>query len=350
MTGIVGYGAYVPRLRIKVEEIARQWGKDPGAIRNGLMLREKSVPGLDEDTITIAVAAARDAVERAGIDPAAIGAVYIGSESHPYAVKPSGTAVIEALGIGPNVHVADFEFACKAGTEAMFVALGLVESGRVEYALGIGADTSQGAPNDALEFSASAGGAAFIFGKREVLVEVLGVCSYTTDTPDFWRREGEFYPRHAGRFTGEPAYFKHVTAATRALFEQTGLGPADFRYAIFHMPNGKFPQQVGKALGFSAQQLETGWIVPTMGNTYSGSSPTGLAAVLDEAHPGDRILITSFGSGAGSDSFALRATELLPRRRGRARTVRAMLDGSRRYLTYGEYAKHREKIILNGQS
>jgi len=138
MTGIVGYGAYVPRLRIKVEEIARQWGKDPEAIRNGLMLREKSVPGLDEDTITIAVAAARDAVERAGIDPGAIGAVYIGSESHPYAVKPSGTAVIEALGIGPNVHVADFEFACKAGTEAMFVALGLVESGRVEYALGIG--------------------------------------------------------------------------------------------------------------------------------------------------------------------------------------------------------------------
>jgi hydroxymethylglutaryl-CoA synthase len=347
MAGIVGYGAFIPRNRIKTEEIARQWGKDPQTIRRGLMLEEKSVPGIDEDTITISVAAAQAALERAGIDPARIGAVYIGSESHPYAVKPSGTILIDVLGIGPDVHVADFEFACKAGTEAMFVAFGLVEAGRVEYALGIGADTSQGAPNDALEFSASAGGAAFIFGRKNVLAEVVDTYSYTSDTPDFWRREGEFYPRHGGRFTGEPAYFKHVLAASRAILEKTGLKPADFRYAVFHMPNGKFPLSAGKTLGFSKEQLETGWVVNTMGNTYSGSSPTGLAAILDVADPGDLILITSFGSGAGSDSFVLKATEELPRRRPRARTVRSMLDGRRRYLTYGEYSKYREKIIVN---
>jgi hydroxymethylglutaryl-CoA synthase len=347
MAGIVGYGAYIPRNRIQSAEIARQWGKDPAAIRRGLLLEEKSVPGLDEDTITISVAAARAALARARLDPKQVGAVYIGSESHPYAVKPSGTVLIDALGIGPDVHVADFEFACKAGTEAMFVALGLVESGRVEYALGIGADTSQGAPNDALEFSASAGGAAYLFGKRDPLVEVLETHSYTSDTPDFWRREGQFYPRHGGRFTGEPAYFKHVQAATRGLLARARLKPSDFRYAVFHMPNGKFPLEVGKALGFEKRQLETGWIVNTMGNTYSGSSPTGLAAVLDVAAPGDLILITSFGSGAGSDSFALRATKLLPERRGAAPSVRSMLDGPRRYLTYGEYAKLREKILVN---
>jgi len=347
MSGIVGYGAHIPRNRIKTEEIARQWGKDPAVIRKGLMLEEKSVPGLDEDTITISVEAARDAVARAGIDPARIGAVYVGSESHPYAVKPSGTVVIDALGIGPEVHVADFEFACKAGSEAMFVALGLVESGRVEYAMGIGADTSQGAPNDALEFSASAGGTAYIFGKQDLLVEVLETYSYTSDTPDFWRREGEFYPRHGGRFTGEPAYFKHVLGATRAILDKTGLKPADFRHVVLHMPNGKFPLQAGKTLGFKKEQLETGWVVNTMGNTYSGSSPTGLAAILDVADAGDMILMTSFGSGAGSDSFVLKATDLLPERRGRAKTVRSMLDGPRRYLTYGEYAKYRQKIIVN---
>ena len=347
MAGIVGYGAYIPRNRIKAEEIARQWGRDPAGIRRGLLLEEKSVPGLDEDTITISVAAGRSAIARAGIDPLKIGALYIGSESHPYAVKPSGTVVIEALGIAPEVHVADFEFACKAGTEAMFVALGLVESGRVEYAMGIGADTSQGAPNDALEFSASAGGAAYIFGKNDILADVLETYSYTTDTPDFWRREGQFYPRHGGRFTGEPAYFKHVLSATRGILAKTGYKPSDFRYVVFHMPNGKFPLQAGKELGFKKEQLDTGWIVNTMGNTYSGSSPTGLAAILDVAAPGDLILITSFGSGAGSDSFVLKATGLLPERQGRAATVRSMLDGSRRYLTYGEYAKFREKIILN---
>ena len=347
MTGIVGYGAFIPRNRITAEEIARQWGKDPNAIRRGLLLQEKSVPGLDEDTITMSVAAGRATIERAGIDPQRIGALYIGSESHPYAVKPSGTVVIDALGIGPEVHVADFEFACKAGTEAMFVAYGLVESKRVEYAMGIGADTSQGAPNDALEFSASAGGAAFLFGTVDVLADVLETYSFTSDTPDFWRREGEFYPRHGGRFTGEPAYFRHVTSATRGILEKSGFKPTDFRFAVFHMPNGKFPLSVGKQLGFKREQLEVGWVVSTMGNTYSGSSPTGLAAILDVAEPDDAILITSFGSGAGSDSFVLRATDLLPERQGLAPTVRSMLDGRRRYLTYGEYAKYREKIIVN---
>ncbi len=305
MAGIVGYGAFVPRRRIRSEEIAAQWGKDAGAIRRGLVLEEKTVPGLDEDTITIAVAAARDALERAEIDPQRIGGLYIGSESHPYAVKPSGTVVVDALGIGPDVHVADFEFACKAGTEAMFVALCLVESGRAEYAMGIGADTSQGAPNDALEFSASAGGAAYIFGKEQLLAEVVDVLSYTSDTPDFWRREGAFYPKHGGRFTGEPAYFKHVLSASRNMLEKTGLKPADFRYAVFHMPNGKFPQQAAKTLGFTHEQIETGLVVTRMGNTYSGSSPTGLAAVLDVADPDDLIFMTSLRAGARRESVVV---------------------------------------------
>jgi len=348
MSGIVGYGAFVPRNRIKSEEIAHQWGKNAAAIQRGLLLKEKTVPGLDEDTITISVAAARSALARSGVDPQKIGALYIGSESHPYAVKPSGTIVAEAIGAGPEgLHVADFEFACKAGTEAMFVALSLVDSGRGEYAMGIGADTSQGAPNDALEFSASAGGAAFLFGKENLLVDVLETYSFCSDTPDFWRREGRFYPRHGGRFTGEPAYFRTVMGATSGILDMTGMKPSDFKYAVFHMPNGKFPLSVGKKLGFTQEQMETGWVVHTMGNTYSGSSPTGLAAVLDVAEPGDQILVTSFGSGAASDSFVLRATDLLPEKRDLAPTVRSMLDNPRRYLTYGEYAKFREKIILN---
>ena len=92
--GIVGYGAFIPRNRITSEEIAKQWGKDPVAIARGLMLKEKSVPGIDEDTVTISVEAGKNALLRAGIDPKKIGAVYIGSESHPYAVKPSGTVGI----------------------------------------------------------------------------------------------------------------------------------------------------------------------------------------------------------------------------------------------------------------
>ncbi|UCH66791.1 MAG: hydroxymethylglutaryl-CoA synthase [Ignavibacterium sp.] len=347
MNGIVGYGSYLPHYRIKIESIAKEWGDDPAAIKRGLQLFEKTVPGLDEDTITISVEAAKNALKRAQIDPQDIGAVYIGSESHPYAVKPSGTILIDALGIGPDVHVASYEFACKAGTEAMFVANSLVKAGDVKYALAIGADTSQGAPGDALEYSASAGGSAFIMGDENVVAEILFTNSFTSDTPDFWRREHEFYPRHAGRFTGEPAYFKHVVGAGKLLLEKSGMKPDDFKYAIFHMPNGKFPQVVGKKLGFTKEQLETGWIVPWMGNTYSGSSPTGLSAVLDVAEPDDMIFMVSFGSGAGSDGFIYRTTEKIKEVQDKAPKLKEMLDHDKVYLDYGEYAKFREKIILN---
>ena len=135
MVGIVGYGAHIPRHRIKVEEIAKVWGADAPSYKKGLMLREKSVPTPDCDTITLSVEATKNALKRAGnLDPVEIGAIYIGSESHPYAVKPSGTVVAEAIGAVPDIHCADYEFACKAGSEAMFVALGLVKSGYIKAA------------------------------------------------------------------------------------------------------------------------------------------------------------------------------------------------------------------------
>ncbi|MFH1051677.1 MAG: hydroxymethylglutaryl-CoA synthase [bacterium] len=347
MIGIVGYGSYVPAYRIKTSTIADQWGDDCNTIENGLLMKEKTVPGMDEDTITISVAAAKNAIKRAGIDPKKIGAVYIGSESHPYAVKPSGTVLIDALGIGPDVHVADFEFACKAGAEAMFVSYSHVKSGNMEYSMGIGADTSQGAPGDALEYSASAGGSAFIFGREKVIADVIDTYSFTSDTADFWRREYQHYPRHGGRFTGEPAYFKHVLGCATALLEKSGHKPQDFAHAVFHMPNGKFPLKAGKTLGFTNKQMEQGWVVNTMGNTYSGSSPTGLSAILDVLKPGEKCFMISFGSGAGSDGFIFQATDRITEVQGLAPKIREMLDGKKIYLNYGKYVAFRKKIRFN---
>ena len=84
-----------------------------------------------------------------------------------------------------------------------------------------------------------------------------------------------------------------------------------------------------------------------MGNTYSGSSPTGLSAVLDVANPGDLIFMVSFGSGAGSDGFVFKVTERIKEVQDKAPKLREMLDENKIYLDYGEYAKFREKIILN---
>ncbi|MGC8764040.1 MAG: hydroxymethylglutaryl-CoA synthase [Acidobacteriota bacterium] len=347
MVGIVGYGAYIPRNRIKVEEIAKVWGADAPSLKRGLMLREKSVPGPDQDVITIAVEAAKNALRRAAVDPRKIGAVYVGSESHPYAVKPTGTTVAEVLGAVNDCHCADLEFACKAGSEGMFLAYALVKSGEVEYALGIGADTSQGAPGDALEYSAAAGGAAFLMGAKNVVAEVECQYSFMSDTPDFWRREYMHYPRHGGRFTGDMAYFKHVRGGVEGILRKAGAKPRDFRYAVFHQPNGKFPMKMAKDLGFTEEQMRTGLLVPTLGNTYSGASPLGLSAILDEAKPGDRILMCSFGSGAGSDAFVFQCTKNLPKVQGRARKTRDYLDRNPFYLDYGTYVKFRRKIRKN---
>ncbi len=343
MVGIVGYGAYIPRNRIKVEEIAKVWGADAPSYKKGLRLEEKSVPSPDQDVITMSVEAARNAFMRCDVNPQEVGAIYIGSESHPYAVKPSGTVVAEALGATPDIHCADFEFACKAGSESMFVASSLVKAGEIKYGIGIGADTSQGAPGDALEYSAAAGAAAYIFGTDNVLATIDFSNSFMTDTPDFWRREYMHYPRHAGRFTGEPAFFKHTLGAANALLEMSGMKPEDFKYAVFHQPNGKFPQRAAKMAGFTQEQINQGWLVPKLGNTYSGASPLGLSAVLDIAEEGDKIFMVSYGSGSGSDGFIFTVTDKLKAVQNKAPLTWDQLN-DKRYIDYGTYAKFRGKI------
>lgn len=342
--GIVSYGVYIPKYRIRVNEIARVWG-DKDNIAQSLRVFEKSVPDMDEDAVTIAVEAARNAVMRAQIDPCRIGAIYTGSESHPYAVKPTGTIVGEAICTSSTFTAADFEFACKAGTAAVQACLGLVSSNLIDLGMAIGTDVSQGAPGDMLEYTAAAGGAAYIIGSKDLAAEIEGMYSFTTDTPDFWRREGMPYPEHGGRFTGEPAYFKHVTSAACGLMEKLKTKPEDYDYAVFHQPNGKFPVRAAKMLGFSQEQIDPGLVVPMIGNTYSGSCLIGLAATLDVAEPGERIFVTSFGSGAGSDAFSIRVTDLIDDIRCGAPTVRDYIAKAK-YLDYAVYAKHKSKLKL----
>lgn len=343
--GIVSYGANIPRFRIKADEIAKVWGKDGKAISRGLGIMEKSVPSVDQDTATISVEAARAALRRCTVNPQDIGAIYIGSESHPYAVKPTGTIVGEAIGATPDLMVADYEFACKAGTAAVQVCTGLVKAGMIDYGMAIGADTSQAAPGDALEFSASAGGAAVIIGKKDIIASINYTCSFTTDTPDFWRRAERKYPSHGGRFTGEPAYYKHVMGAANKLMETVGTSPDDYDYAVFHQPNGKFPRTVAKKLGFSDEQIQQGLVTPVVGNTYSGASMLGLASVLDVAKPKDRVFVTSYGSGAGSDSFDITVTDQIKKlHREKAPTVADLID-NKQYIDYGTYAKITNLLI-----
>ena len=339
--GIIGYGAYIPIYRIKAHEIARMWGNNNGYVP----IKEKAVAGIDEDLVTIAVEAAKYAVRRAKIDPREIGAVYIGTESKPYAVKPSGTIVAEAIGATPLVLTADFEFACKAGTEAFHACIDHVLAGRMKYAMAIGADTAQGRPGDQLEYTAASGGAAFIFTKKsdKTLAYCEGAVSFVTDTPDFWRRAHEHYPMHAERFTGKPAYFHHIVSSVKTLMDTMGLRPSDFKYAVFHQPNAKFPVKVAKMLGFTLDQIKPGLLSPEIGNCYAGSSLVGFAATLDVADPDDRILLASYGSGAGSDAFSFIVQDIILEKRNPTPSVRSLIT-ERKYIDYSMYVKFRGKI------
>jgi len=344
--GIIGYGACVPRPRVRTAAIAAAWGRT-GAARPPVA--EKSVPWLDEDTATMSIEAARNALARAAraVDPPKaatlvedLRAVWVGTESKPYAVKPTSTIVAEAIGAVPWVSAADFEFACKAGSEAMQAACAYVGSGMAPLAMAIGVDAAQGKPGDHLEMTAAAGGAAFLFGAAgEAIAVVEASFSHVGDTPDFFRRQHLHYPEHGHRFTGEPSYFTHSLAASRRLLESLGRSAADYAYAVFHQPNPRFPRKVAKELGFGDRQVAPASVVDRIGNTYSGSSLLGLAAVLDVARPGDRIFFCSYGSGAGSDAMSLVVTPRLPRARDAAPSVADYIARRLPIDDYGQYLR-----------
>ena len=332
--GIVGYGFYTSKFRI----------------REGDM--ERAVPFIDEDAITAAVEAGKLALIHSGVESTLIGKIYVGSESNPYAVKPIAAKVAQVLKLGEEdedvqgVDAVDTEFACKAATSMFKDAASLVSYPKMDvpYAMVIGADNAQAAPRDSpggeLDFFVGYGGCAYIFGKADVIAELEGWYSCTSDTPDFWRRDGEPYPMHGGRFTGDPAYFKHIRKAAKKLMERLGLQPSDIDYFVAHQPNVAFPVRIAKELGFKEEQYMPSLQVAKFGNTYSGSSPVGLAAVLDIAKPNERILIVSYGSGAGSDAYSFITTsQIVDKRQRQKMTVKYQAENP--FLEYVDYNTYR---------
>ncbi len=339
MTGIISYGTYIPKYRIKLESIAKFWQKNPAEIEKGLGLTEKSIAAIDEDATTLAIEAALIAIEAGKIALEDIKALAVGSESHPYAVKPTSTIVGEIIGLPHNYLAIDTQFACKAATAAMRLISKMDELKEHKFGLVIGSDVAQAKPGDALEYTAASAAAAFVLGSGPVIADIISSTSYSSDTPDFWRRDGQKFPSHAGRFTGDPAYFSHITQASTHLLEKTNSKSADYDYAVFHMPNCKFPKEVAKKLGFSLNQLEAGFKVEQIGNPYSASSLLGLAAVLDIAKPNQKIFLCSYGSGAGSDAFVIHTTPLITKYQQNQKTKVTDQIKNNDYIEYSELMK-----------
>ncbi len=341
MAGIIGYGAYLPFTRIKVEEIHKTWRNiSLDRLKKVLMVEERAVLQPNEDTITLAVAAAKEALSQSGVEKEKIDAVFLGTCTNPYDSRPSVTIVSEAVGLPPSAMGADLQFSGKSGTTAMQVCLGLVKSGMARVGLAIASDTinRHTCPGRAYEYTASAGAAAFLIGQGETVAEITGTSSYASDLADFFRVEGERYIQNIGAGgelfpAWEIGFVDHVVHAAESLMREMSIKPKDYRYAVFQQPYGFAPFAVGERLGFTREQIEPGVVAPLIGDCGAASSLLGLVAVLDRAKKGDRIFLASYGFGAGSDALSLEATSTLEAKRAGV-PITAYLHQKKSFVDY----------------
>jgi len=355
--GIVGYGVYIPLQRIRSEQIVRvreRRRKDLpeflDKVRNGLLLREKSVASLSEDSITMATEAALNAVDMAQVNPSRIGTVAVGSESKPYAVGTIARHVASFLGLGSEVYVADLEGACNSGMQSSAFVESHVMSGRINYGLAIGTDVAQAPVGDPLEYACGSGAGAFLLGRDDPVATIVDTAAYSSLTLDFWRRDGAMVPSHFGRTTVE-AYIKHVIGAIEnLLMKHPDLSLMDFDYVTFHQPSGYMPMktcktltqesidildnpEVEKRIRLTPQFIEERvrpWLrVLDTGNTYAASTLISTSDILDRAKPGQNVLAVSYGSGAYTIATWLHIEDAIMQRRGRTPTVRSYLNRKR---------------------
>ena len=355
--GIVGYGAYIPIQRIKSELIVREreaQRKDLAdfleKVRNGLLLRDKSVAGITEDSITIATEAAQNAVDMARVDPAKIETVAVGSESKPYAVGTIARHVASFLRMGNRVYIADLEGACNSGMQSNAFVESQILSGRIKYGLAVGTDVAQAPEGDPLEYACGAAAGAFLLGRDEAVATIEDTAAYSSLTLDFWRRDGIHVPSHFGRTTVE-AYIKHVIGALEGmLLKHPEVSLQDFDYITFHQPSGYMPMKTCKTLAqdkipildnpeledrirltpqFIEEKVRPWLRVLDTGNTYAAATLVATCDILDHAKPGENVLAVSYGSGAYTLATWLHVEEPILRKRGRTPTVQDYLKRRR---------------------
>jgi hydroxymethylglutaryl-CoA synthase len=332
MAGIVSYGAYIPYYRLSRSEIGSAWGMRGGA-------GERAVANYDEDSLTMAVAAARDCVH--GIDTSDIDGVYFASTTAPYKEKQSAATIAAVLGLSQEAITMDFSGALRCGTGALKAAMDAVDSGSRQNILVCATDSRLGYPAGPDEINFGDGAAAVLVGNKDSIATIDQHYTMFQEIQDVWRSDRDTYVRTAeDRFASDMGYSRIMADGISAFLARTNLTVTDFTRAAIYSPNQRQFGRLTKKLGFNDNQVEN-VLHSQVGNTGSAMCLMGLVSTLEQADRGERIMLASYGNGC--DIFALTTTDSITSLADR-RGIGKYLASKSMLTPYSRYLKWREII------
>ena len=334
MAGISAFGTYVPRYRLARELIAQQWGQ-PG------MGGEKAIAGHDEDSLTLAVNAALNALPEGGAS--GMDAIYFASTTPPYREKQSAATVAAVLDAGSGVRTADFTDSLRAATSALRAACDAIAGG-AKRALVCTGDCRMGEPDTLAEQNYGDAGAAVVIADAgaPLLAEVIGAHTQTEEFLGTWRNDDQdFLHAFPGAFETKFGYAPFVIGAVQGVLKQTGVKPEAIAKAVIAAPNPRAVAGVAKALKLDPKQQVQDTLWTLLGDTGAAQPLLLLGAALERAKPGEHILLVSYGDGA--DALLLRTTDHIAQYQT-ACSLFSQIERKRLLPSYGKYARFRKLI------
>jgi hydroxymethylglutaryl-CoA synthase len=335
--GISGYGVYIPRLRIKKEDYAKAWGSFSAA-----GVAEKSVMGFDEDVLTAAAKVSKRALESVPMAPDRVTRFALASTSPPYVEKLLSGTVLYSVGIPNTAFSSDHITSTRAGTEAMIAGLEHVLGNPSGKAVIAAADAPNASMWDTVEHALGAGAAAFVLAGDNLVAELEGYVTYASEY--FGER---FRPKDAPylhdlnvKKFAEGSLITNTMYAGSALLKKLNRKPEEYQHVVVQQPDARVPATVAARLKFTDVQLASSLVSKSLGDLGAASVPIALASALDTAKVGDRIMVISYGSGAGSDAMSFKVVS----DRKPAVKVQAEID-RKEYIDYVKYLKLKGAIV-----
>lgn len=330
--GISAYGVYIPRYRLSRKTISEAMGwLSPGASPG-----EKAVANYDEDSLTMAAAAGSDCLK--DINRAGVYSLYFASTTFPYREREGAAIIATALDLSPNLRTADMANSLKAGTGAIITAYDSVKAKGADNILVCGSDSRLGKPGSPQEMIFGDGAAAFLLSSNGVIASLEGWYSTSYDFSDYRRSEGDKFVRATeDRFIRQAGYTRFIPEAISGLLKKYKLETKDFAKVAYPCLNFREHAAIGKRLGFQPEQIQEPLFSP-IGETGVASPLILLVAMLEEAKPGDNILLASYGNGA--EALFFKVTEEIAKVKDRERLKKSLTD-KRELASYEKYLTFR---------